>query len=316
MCLLVVLVLASCGGGTSVIGPTPTPAPSATDAAVPTATPKPTEVVVGGSRPVTIHLPPGSGTTPAPLVLAIHGFGWSGAELASYVAVRAEAAVRGIVVAFPDGTRNPDGNRFWNATDACCDFFGSGVDDVGYLTGLIEEISRATPIDPKRVYVVGHSNGGFMSFRMACDRAAVIAAIASLAGATFGDSAKCAPSEPVAVLEIHGTADDAVLLGGGTITFGGTVPQQPYPGTEATMLAWAVYDGCRAGLETIPEMLDLDRGIDGPSGSDEATIGAAQECSPGGAAELWTIPGGAHVLDLSSSFVAKVIDFLLAHPKP
>jgi polyhydroxybutyrate depolymerase len=93
-----------------------------------------------------------------------------------------------------------NGARFWNATDACCDVDASGVDDSSYLAGLINEIGSHVAVDPRRVFVVGHSNGAFMSYRMACDHADTIAAIVSLAGAPPADPAACRPTEPVAIL--------------------------------------------------------------------------------------------------------------------
>jgi pimeloyl-ACP methyl ester carboxylesterase len=72
--------------------------------------------------------------------------------------------------------------RFWNATDACCNLYGATVDDSAYLTDLIKMISTQYTVDPRRVYLVGHSNGAFMSFRMACDHADIITAIAALNG--------------------------------------------------------------------------------------------------------------------------------------
>ena len=118
------------------------------------------------------------------------------------------AEARGFLYCYPDGTIDRWGNRFWNATDACCDFGNTGVDDAGYLRALIEEIARRFAVDRKRIYLVGHSNGGFMAYRMACQSADLIAGIASLAGTTFLDPSRCAPSEPVNILHIHGTADD------------------------------------------------------------------------------------------------------------
>ena len=95
----------------------------------------------------------------------------------------------GFLYAFPDGTRDRLGNRFWNASDACCDLFQSGVDDVAYLTAVIDDMSARFHVDAKRIHLVGHSNGGFMSHRYACDRAERVAAFVSLAGDNYKDAA-------------------------------------------------------------------------------------------------------------------------------
>lgn len=278
----------------------------------------PSDVVVGGARSVTVRLPSGDGSEPAPLLIMLHGFGGSPADHRAYFALDRYAADVGMVVVYPEGTRDRDGNLLWNGTDTCCDFYGSGVDDVAYLASLVDEISRATPVDEKRVYLVGHSNGGFMSYRMACEHAEVFAAIVSLAGATYDKDEDCAPSEPVAILQIHGTADDVILFGGGILSDFVTPgrPRPAYPGAKETVASWAAYDGCASALTETPETLDIDAGINGPNGPQETTIERATDCDPGGHVELWTIPGGGHGPNLSSTFAMLVIDFLLAHPKP
>jgi polyhydroxybutyrate depolymerase len=228
------------------------------------------------------------------------------------------ASDRGFVFAAPDGTVDSDGNQFWNATDVCCDLDHAGVDDAGYLADLIDEIDAVANIDPKRVYLVGHSNGGFMSYRMACEHADAVAAIVSLAGATFVEPDDCQPSEPVAVLQIHGTADDVIAYDGGELSdvvdpSGGTLR---YPGARATAAAWAGYDGCRPELMETEETVDVDALIDGQSGRAEATVARTSGCEPGGHVELWTIPDGGHVPSVSGAFAERVVDFLLDHPKP
>src|SRR5439155_599599 len=111
----------------------------------------------------------------------------TGAETEAYMQFRPLAESRGFLYCYPDGTKDRWGNPFWNATDGCCDFGSTGVDDVRYLRGLIEETGRQFVVDRKRVYLVGHSNGGFMAYRMDCETSDIIAGIASLAGVTFLD---------------------------------------------------------------------------------------------------------------------------------
>src|SRR5438552_1413322 len=165
------------------------------------------DMLVGGDRPVTVHVPasyePGK---PAPLLILLHAYGSTGSGHDRYFPVGAAAAERGFLYAYPDGTTDTSGNRFWSSKDACCDFDRTGVNDVAYLDSLITAIQAVLAVDPKRIDLIGHSSGGFMTYRMACTHADRIAAIASLAGATFANPADCGPSGPVAVLQIHGTA--------------------------------------------------------------------------------------------------------------
>lgn len=267
----------------------------------------PAELVVGGDRPVTVHVPPGlDPDKPSPLVILLHGYGASGFVQELLFQLKPQADKHGFLYAHPDGTPDAESKRFWNATDACCDFGGVGVDDVAYLSGLVAEIGQHYKVDPKRVYFLGHSNGGYMSHRMACDRSDLVAGIASLAGATWNDPTKCAAEKPVAVLQIHGTADDTVLYDGEMIM------GVSYPGAVATTESWAQKNGC-ALTPSAGEALDLDATIEGAETSvSKYTTG----CKAGGAAELWSIDGGTHIPGLGPNFAPEVVEWLLAHPKP
>lgn len=94
-------------------------------------------------------------------------------------------------------------NRFWNASDACCDFYHTGTDASGYLHQLLETVKSRYPVDPDRVYLIGHSNGAFIAYRMACEHAADVTAIVSLAGAapddpSWGTPASWCGADPIA----------------------------------------------------------------------------------------------------------------------
>ena len=269
------------------------------------------DVVIGGDRPVTVRVPPSlDKTRPAPLLIVLHGYTGSGSGQEEYFGLQREAEQRGFVTAYPDGTKDSRGDRFWNATDACCNFDRSDIDDVGYLDGLITAIEAAVAVDPQRIYVVGHSNGGFMSYRLACTHADRIAAIVSLAGATFAKSSDCRPANPVAVLQIHGTADDTIAFTGGSIE------GHPYPAAEESVATWATYDGCAAVPSSVDQQVDVDADLTDAGQPAETTVKRWTGCKPGGAVELWTIPGGGHVPTISSAFGGAVLDFLEAHPKP
>jgi polyhydroxybutyrate depolymerase len=254
---------------------------------------------------------------PAPLLILLHGYGSSGAEDDAYFQVGAAALQRGFIYAYPDGTKDSTGKRFWSATDACCDFDRTAVNDDAYLAGVIASIQATAAVDPKRIVLIGHSNGGFMTYRLACTHADLIAGLVSLAGASFGNPADCAPSSPVAVVEIHGTNDDVVKFGGGTLEgIGSGRLMSSYPGAEQTTNSWARYDGCGATPTDTTDKIDVDADLAGPDAPAEATVKRWTGCKPGGAVELWTIPGGGHDPDIATSFPDAVLDFLSAHPKP
>ncbi|MDC3402481.1 hypothetical protein OAX95_00925, partial [bacterium] len=133
-----------------------------------------------------------------------------------------------------------------------------------------------------------------------------IAGIASLAGATFADAADCAPSEPVSVLQIHGTSDETIKYDGGSNA------SADYPSAPQTVQSWVAYNGCDTTPTFTADALDLDGGLDRAESDVEAFGG----CEKGSAIELWTIHGGSHIPRVTMDFSAGVIDFLLAHPKP
>ena len=263
--------------------------------------------VDAGRGPVTVYFPDSyTPSEPLPVVLLLHGYSSSGAAVEAWLNLVSLVDSREFVYAHPNGTVDSLGFRFWNATDACCNLFGSPVDDSQYLSDLLDEIELQLAVDPARVHFMGHSNGGFMSYRMACDHAQRIASIASLAGATWSTPGQCAPDEPVHVLQIHGTQDGTIAYGGGSL-FG-----TPYPGAQASVEQWAGFGGCVLAGTFFPAALDLVANL---AGSETDVTVYDQGCLPGGSGELWTMVGAPHSPSFTPDFSPAAIDWLLARPK-
>lgn len=242
----------------------------------------------GGDRPTTVLVSPRyDHSCPTPLLVILHGYGVSGILQGLYFDVETFADDHAVIIATPDGTTDPEGNAFWNAGEVCCDFGGTPVDDVGYLRDLIAEISASYTIDPARVYVAGHSNGGFMAYRLACELGDDIAAIASLAGASPRSLDGCAAGAP-SVLQIHGTADDTVLYDGGSNILGNGGPT--YPGAAASVALWAAKHACASGPAAY-DTVDFDLG----QGGVDTERARYRGCAAGRSVELWTIEDGGHV---------------------
>jgi polyhydroxybutyrate depolymerase len=244
---------------------------------------------------------------PAPLVVLLHGYTASGAGTDRSWGISALADKYGFLSIAPDGERETDGNRnpYWNASSACCNFNATNTDDSGYLRRIIDQVKSRYNVDAGRVYVIGHSNGGFMSYRMAYEHSDVVAAIASLAGANHIEQMD-APPFPVHVLQIHGTDDTTIEYRGGAIN------ENRYPSAMASVSRWAQYNGCDMARSS-REMRDLDASLPGhESGVMKFNTG----CKDGGSAELWTISDGAHSPVFSETYGAQVVEWLLAHPKP
>jgi poly(3-hydroxybutyrate) depolymerase len=278
-------------------------------------------------RPVGLYVPPGyDGQTNMPLVILLHAYTINGGLQEDYMKFRPLAEKRGFLYCYPDGMLDHSGNRFWNATDACCDFWSTGVDDAGYIRGLIEEIGRQFAVDRKHIHLIGHSVGGWLAYRMACESAALIASLASFNGMTSLEPTFCHPSEPVNILHIHGTADTHVPYYGGAlvttfvdIQFPIQFPSNlaPFPGAVKTIETWATYNGASGPITGTTPSMDLDLAVPGL----DTMVTRYTSFPPGGAVELWTINGGSHVPTLysgtaSSEFASRVINWLLAHPKP
>jgi polyhydroxybutyrate depolymerase len=292
-----VAIVAVVAAGLSGCHSTPEPGPAA-------GAPGSTVTVALGDRPFRLHVPASyAAGTGVPLVVVLHGYRSDAAEADRYFGLTAESDRRGFLYALPDGTRTARGQQFWNATDACCDFDRTGVDDAGYLRRLIEQVRSGYSVDAGRVYLIGHSNGGFMAYRMACEHADAVTAIVSLAGAVAQDAAGCAPSRPVGVLQVHGTADATIRFEGGR---NGTAA---YPSAAVGVERWRRLNGCpdRPAPATAP--LDLDHAQPGA----ETTVTAYQAgCRDGGRVALWSIRDGSHVPALTPAFTPAVLEHLLA----
>ncbi len=272
---------------------------------VPSSLPALGEAGSTADRPYGLKVPSGyDGQHPVPLVVLLHGYGSNGSAQNTYFRLGDEADRSGFLLASPDGTRDYLGNRFWNATDACCDFYLRGVDDVAYLDAVLDDVGARYRVDPARVFLVGHSNGAFMAHRYACDRPGRVAAIVTLAGMQWKDARHCGASSPVSVLHVHGRRD-------GTIDYeGGSTPKGPYPGAVETVGTWAAKDGCPGSLVPTDRRIDLDRMVAGA----ETTVQRYEGCT-GADVELWTIEDGGHIPAFNGNWAPSIWEFMAAHPK-
>ena len=171
-------------------------------------------IIHGGlERQFIVHVPQHLPARNAGLVIAMHGYGSSAENIMAYSGLNALADEHGYIVAYPQGTQDLQGNAFFNVGYAF--HSDSTVDDVGFIRALVAGLVESYQIDPRRVYATGMSNGGDMSYLLACRAADVFRAIAPVAGTMMQATAdNCAPSAPMPVLGVNGTADNVTRYAG------------------------------------------------------------------------------------------------------
>ncbi|MBP9091283.1 dienelactone hydrolase family protein [bacterium] len=165
-----------------------------------------------------------------PVVIVLHGGGGNSENAASMSQMSTKSDREGFLAVYPNGSGRINRMLTWNSGNCCSYAMRKNIDDVGFIRKLIETIVATEGVDPKRVFVTGISNGGMMSFRLACELSDLIAAAAPVAGALNVNSK---PANPVAIMMFNGMADDHVLYEGGT-------PRKSFEPREDKSVAYAV----------------------------------------------------------------------------
>ncbi len=267
----------------------------APDAAPDAAVPSPdaaAAVPPGGDRPSRIFVP--SAAPPAegwPLILLLHGYRASGTLIDRQFGLSRRVEPDGFVLLLPEGTLDGDGFQHWNAD------LGGMPDDIGYLRSLLEETIARYPIDGHRVYVMGHSNGGYMTYRMACAAPDLITAIIPASSRTVPPPEECQPGPPLGLLHIQGDLD-------GDHPFEGT-PEEP--GVDTIVADWAARNHCQTGPTDEPP---IDAELTGPGA--ETIIRHYDQCDLGTTVGRWRMQGVVHAFIFSPEGSARVVHDILA----
>jgi polyhydroxybutyrate depolymerase len=243
-----------------------------------------------------------------PLVIFLHGYApLTTAWYDILLPLQEDANENGYIFAKPNGSQDGLGEFYWNATDACCDMWGNDPDHVGYIIALVQSIQEQYNIDPARIHLIGHSNGGFMCHRMACEVPELFASVVSISGAMWNDPTECQPNAPIHVLQIHGTIDPVIFWLGGYIGF------TPYPSASTSASYWAMRHGCST-TATNAGNFDLDWFIL----FNETTRWVYESChdSQAGSVELWQINAGGHFPAISTEGIAALFHYLDTHTNP
>lgn len=242
------------------------------------------------NREYIIHVPAGASTA-LPLLLAFHGGGGEAAGFQKYAGLDAVSDREKFLVVYPYGTGVfPRRLLTWNAGECCSYAMKNNVDDVGFAMAVIDDVIRRTRVDTKRIYATGHSNGAMMSYRLAAERAERIAAIVPVSGAY--NLEKFAPSQPVAVLDLHSVDDPrAVYSGGMGPAFPGTQERSSHRPVMTGIHRWTANNRCKSD-STVTE---TRTGKAGTGNADQtATLLVWKGCPAGGEVAHWKLTGVGH----------------------
>jgi polyhydroxybutyrate depolymerase len=245
-------------------------------------------LVDGTYRNFILHVPAGfNASVNHPLVLNLHGYTSNASQQQLYTKMDAVSDTFQFLVVYPNGIGN-----YWNS-------FGSGVDDVKFLRNLVDTISVRYKVNAKRVYSCGMSNGGFMTYTLACQMGDKLAAVASVTGTMSNNTlANCPLAHKMPVLHIHGTLDPTVNYANG-IT--GSI------GVEQTVAFWRDTNDCTQAPDTIS--------IPNISSADGCTAQLIRykNCDAGSEVYFYKITNGGHtwpngLIDISGGFTNRDFD--------
>lgn len=285
-------------------------------AALAVASPPASTLEHGGRTRGFLVVDPG-GPGPHPTLFALHGGGGTGAQLREHTGGRLERG--GFLVVYPDGVK-----KHWNDGRALPDAASrEGVDDLGFLAALADTLVKEGKADPRRLYALGISNGGFMAHALACEQAGRWAAVGAVV-ASLGEreAGVCRPARPVPVLMVNGTKDRLVPWDGREVRFLGQARGRKLTVPE-TAVKWAELDGCSGE----PERSSL------PDAADDGTrwsLEARRRCAGGSEVLLYKVEGGGHTWPNGTvylkrlvgptsrdvDFEALALSFFKSHPLP
>jgi polyhydroxybutyrate depolymerase len=261
---------------------------------------------------------PAAVASPAPLVFVLHGGGGTARNIERSVTFNALADRFGFVVVYPNAV-----DRTWNDARHSAEIRSQreNIDDVGFISALIDLVSREMRIDRRRIFATGISNGGFMSQRLAVDLSERIAAIAPVAaGMAPGLAARFPPSQPVSVLVMNGTRDPLVPYHGGRVLRRGETID-----TDEIIRMWVQHNRCVTPGVTVL-MPDTD-----PDDGTRVRKTTYTGCAGGADVALYAIEDGGHTWPGGSQYLPRGIvgrvcrdidatrviwEFFSAHPKP
>jgi polyhydroxybutyrate depolymerase len=257
----------------------------------------------GKDRTVHVHVPSSyAPNKPIPVVLDFHGFTSNAQEQELLTGMKEKGDTAGFVAVHPEGLGT---SQSWNAGACCGDAADQKIDDIKFVSDIIDALEARLCVDTRRIFATGMSNGGFLSHRIACELSARVAAVAPVAGVLGVPT--CTPTRPMSLMQFHGTLDPLVPYDGST-TLG-------FPPVEKTIADWATRSGCNGTTRD-----SFDHGdvkcvtYDGCAQNAEVV-----RCTVTGGGHTW--PGGLPVPSLGYTTndihaTDAMWDFFVRHPLP
>lgn len=258
--------------------------------------------------------PEGTGDSPIPLIIAIHGYTHDGHQMRMLTApggdiqhsdsLDALARQEGFAVAYPYGTKiRALPGRCWNAGGGINGFAPVGdparrkdIDDVRFFRELLERLKKDLTLDTRRIYLVGISNGGAMAQRLAMEHPELWAAVATVAGCNqFAAAQRIQPSAPMSVLHIHGTGDTIWPYNGGKVSGVGLMQS-----AEDSVAGWVEANGAvKAEDQPLPTV----------NKEDPTTVSRTryQNRETGHEVEFYKIEGGGHAWPRGQQYLPQAI---------
>jgi polyhydroxybutyrate depolymerase len=265
----------------------------------------------GASRSFIVHVPPaGKLTGPLPVIFDFHPLGGTGAQQESASGWGTKCDGVGCIAVFPNSASN--GSNGWNVGYCCQGAQTNKVDDVQFTRDMIKWLEANTCVDARRIYASGCSNGGGMSYMLACNAADVIAAVApvdfrcitgaepssaSQLSATNNTACTCTLPRPISVTAFDEGQDNSVVpyKGGPTIVAancppGGSCKAFNFPSAQVNVDTWAHFDMCTGSASTL---------------TTNSICQSYQSCADDTQVTLCTAPSGNHC---GSYGLAKIVD--------